>query len=200
MKPITTILLFFIFSKAFSQTYFESDSVKNVLFPDVISQIEDFPTDYDFQLRFWTHGGIAIPDQKLLILLTQKNGEWSGSFYEYIDHKRKKYISVNQQPSILNCDSTWNELKQNKILELPNMEYLRSKFYFITEQGDTAKIEIMDGLLYSFEFFTNSKYKRIEYHCPKAYYNKYTHIPELHYISTIIGILYRKVGIEWEPC
>ena len=189
-----------MFCKVFSQTDFESDSVKNVLYPEVISQIENFPTDYDFQLRFWTHGGIAIPDQKLLVLLSKKNGKWSGSSYQFMYHKRKKYRIISQHPSLLNCDSTWNELKQNQILELPDMDSLKSKFYFISEQGDTGKIAVMDGLSYSFEFLTNSKYKRIEYHCPKAHYSKYTHIPELQYISTIIGILYRKVGIEWEPC
>jgi len=200
MRTTTTILLLLISSITFSQTDFESDSIREILFPEVISHIEQFPANYDFQLRFWTHGGIAIPDQKLLIILSQKNDQWTGAAYRFVYNKRKKYKIISQLPLIINCDSTWNELKQNNILEIPDMRSLESKFYFISERGDTGKILVMDGLLYSFEFIKNSKYKRIEYHCPKAYYNKYSHIPELQAVTTIIGILYRKVGIDWIPC
>lgn len=89
---------------------------------------------------------------------------------------------------------------QNKILELPDQKALRDRFFFINSNGDTGKIAVTDGLIYSVEFIAKNKYKRIEYHCPFTYSKKYSNIPELKFISNIIRLIYRKIGNNYEPC
>jgi hypothetical protein len=200
MRKIATILFLLFVTNAYAQFDFNSDSLKSTLYPEIVSHIGKLDDNYDFQLRFWIHGGIAIPDQKNLFVMSNKNGIWSSGSYNFINHKRKSYKIEYAYSHQINCDSVWNYFQQNNILYIPNMDSLKDRFYFITENGDTAKIQVLDGLEYTFEFITPYKYKRIEYHCPITYSKKYTHINELQNISNIIKMIYQIMGIPYEPC
>ncbi|MDY0143769.1 MAG: hypothetical protein RBR97_17930 [Bacteroidales bacterium] len=194
MKLIPLIILTLAFNNVLSQIDFETDANKDYLYPDIIAEIGNLSKDYDFQFRFWIHGGIAIPAQKDLFVMTFKNGIWNCQNYQFVYRKRRKYRIVENDLSIENCDSIWNYFNDNKILNLPDMESLKKDFYFLDSNGDTLKTMVMDGLNYSFEFLKYDKYKLIEYHSPITYSKKYTHIPELKYISNIIRLIYRKIG------
>lgn len=189
---LTALLTTFVYG--FGQIDFEPDSDKVALFPEVTRKIRNLPTDFDFQLRFWIHGGIALPDAKNLFIMTYKNGKWDSQSYKFCYKKRTQFNIVE------NSDSIWEYFKENEILSLPDMQALKEEFFTINENGDTGKICVIDGLGYTFEFIKYDKYKRINYHCPITYGETYTHIRELQFVSNIIRLIYRKIGNENEPC
>ena len=200
MRIYLFLLLTLTFNTVHSQIDFDSDTSKSMLFPDVIAKIENLDRDFDFQLRFWTHGGITVPDQKDLFAMTLKNGMWNCQYFKFAYRGKKGYRIIENKSNIENCDSIWNYFVKNDILVLPTMNLLKDRFFYLNANGDTAKIIVLDGLSYSFEFLQQNKYKRIEYQCPVSYSKAYTDIQELQYISDIIRLIYRTMGIRNDPC
>ena len=200
MKLLISIVLLMTFTRRFGQIDFEPDTNSIALYPNITNKIKNLPHDFDFQFRFWVHGGISLPDKKDLFIMTEKNGIWNCQYYKFIYKKKKQYQILETNAQIDNCDSIWHIFMKNEILNLPDMQTLKKDFYFVDQNGDTAKILVMDGLNYSLEFFKPNKYKRIEYHCPVTYGKKYSHIRELKFITNIIRLIYRKIGNDYEPC
>jgi hypothetical protein len=199
MRILISIVLILSFKVVFGQIDFEPDTNRNTLFPGITSKIKDIPNDFDFQLRFWEYGGLSLPDKKSLFIMTMNNGNWDCQSYRFISNKRKGYSIHEAKTKIDNCDSTWDYFMKNDILNLPDMQALKKDFHFVDQNGDTLVMLIDDGLLYTLEFIKPGKYKRIEYDCPVTYGKKYTHIPELQYMTNIIRLIYRKIGNSYEP-
>lgn len=57
-----------LISIVFGQIDFVSDTNKIALFPHVTKKNKNLPHDFDFQFRFWVHGGISHPHKKISIL------------------------------------------------------------------------------------------------------------------------------------
>jgi len=132
--------------------------------------------------------------------MSQKDGKWYCESYK-LDYNKSEGFQLKKVNELKSdCDSTWNYFMKNNILILPDMDLLKSKFLSIKENGDTSKLVIADGKVYSFEFLKKGKYKRIEYHCPFSYFKEYPNIIELSCISNIIKLIYRKLEIKGEPC
>jgi hypothetical protein len=89
---------------------------------------------------------------------------------------------------------------QNKILDLPTMGFLKTKFSDLKKVEGADRIIIADGQIYSLEFIDKNKYKRLQYHCPITYKKAYPEISELTEISNIVKLIFTIAKIKYEPC
>lgn len=209
MRILFSVLLLITFINGYSQINFESDTSKIALYPEITSRIRKLPQDFDFQLRFWTGGGMVVPSEYDLFILTFKNGIWKSQTYKITYKKGNKFRIVENKKIIENCDSIWDYFMKNEILNLPDMRTLKRDFYPIHETSDTGIITfptnrgrfvVLDGAIYTFEFIKAKGYKRIEYHCPVTYGKRFTHIREFQLVTNIIRLIYKNIGKNYDPC
>jgi len=204
MKTLFTAFLVLTFSQCISQNVIETKA--NCLYPSIVNNIKEFKTDFDFQLRFWIHGGNTLPESQDLFVMTQNKGKWVCYYYtsvQKVSRDRKllnDYKVKKEKIHITDSDSIWKYFMTNKILEIPDMNSLRHNFFISNIDGSRTEVAVLDGETYTFEFLAANSYKRINYHCPQSYSSTYTHIPELKYIVNIIKLIGQKIGKLDIPC
>ena len=202
--PLFTAFLVLTLSQCMSQNVIETKA--SCLYPVIISNIKKFNTDFDFQLRFWIHGGNTLPESQDLFVMTQYKGNWTCDYYTSVQKVSRDLKLLNdykvkkQKIHLTDSDSIWEYFLTNKILEVPDMKELQHNFFISNIDGSRTKVAVLDGETYTFEFITINSYKRINYHCPEGYSITYTHIPELKYIVNIIKLIGKKIGKQNIPC
>lgn len=73
MRILATLICTLTAINTSAQIDFKSDTIKDLLFPEIVNKIDNFSQEFDFQLRVWSHGGITLPDKKDLFIMSLKN-------------------------------------------------------------------------------------------------------------------------------
>ena len=137
MKLILTIIFAIQIGTCFSQIDFDSDSIKAPIYPEITQKIKKLNTNFDFQLRFWSYR------QGWVFVMTMRDNNWCCQSYNFSFNKKKK-IKIKKNNIIdPNCDSIWNYLVANNVLNLPDMELIEKDMY-ITVMPELVEKETID--------------------------------------------------------
>ena len=181
----------------YCQIEFPPDSVKDLLFPEMTSEIKDFDSRiFDFQYRVWFYEGLPAPPIYTLFVLTLNGKTWTWESYRTnFFENDNKLVESNSRSS--NCKSILKAFFKNDFLTLPTMKTIEGKLFKINNAGDTTRLNIMDCGRYFFELIQNNKYRRYEYYCPQYYAKNYKHITELDKVNNILKIIQRNLKYKY---
>jgi hypothetical protein len=137
----------------------------------ILDSIFHLDKNYDFEFRLWSR--YSSSNFNNVFVLSLRNNTWTARYFDLKNSMGDRRRFTERKITQSRVDQLWMRLVENKVLTLPDMADIRNTLFnyeidTLTLQASRTRMEMTDGVLYSFELLNPTKKRHYSYANPQS--------------------------------